>query len=514
MNTKSRIFNSIRNSIAGIASQGCNIIVNFTTRLFFVKFLSAEYLGINGLFSNILTVLSLAELGVGTAIIYSLYKPVANKDEKLIAALLNYYKQAYIIIGTIITIVGMCLIPFLKYIIKDVPNISNLNIIYILFLANTAGSYFFAYRRAIFTADQREHLLSEYRMFFVILRAIGQCLILVLTKDFVLYLLIQIFCTFAENIWISYKADVYYPFLSENKKEKLPVEITRKIKTDIKSLMIYKVGSTALDGTDNIILSSFVGVIWVGKLSNYTLIISAISMMTSQIISALTASVGNYIATEKKERYEELLMKMLYLSFIIYGISLICLNCMLTPFVQLVFGEKYILDFAAVFISCLNFFIFGMMNSIWTFRTTMGLFKYGKYRPIISAIINIVISIVLAKKMGLIGVLLGTTITRVVTNLWYDPYIVYKYGLKKSPFNYYLCWIKYFIISLLTMFICEIIFQNFTDVNIVIILLKLIICCLVFGINVVLWTFMQPEYKYMKNLIISMAEKFRTNFKC
>lgn len=507
MNTKSRLFNSVRNSIAGILSQGCSITVNFLTRFFFVKFLSAEYLGINGLFSNILTVLSLAELGVGTAIIYSLYKPVADKDERQISALLNYYKKAYMIIGTVITILGLCLVPFLKYIIKDAPNVSDLNIIYILFLANTAGSYFFAYRRAIFTADQREHLLSEYRVFFIVIRAIGQCLILVLTRNFILYLLIQIICTLAENVWISYKADVYYPFLRKNKKEKLSIEATRKIRTDIKSLMIYKVGSTALDGTDNIILSSFVGVLWVGKLSNYTLIISAISMMTSQIISALTASVGNYIATENKERYEELLLKMLYVSFVIYGISLVCLNCLLTPFVQLVFGKEYVLGYGAVFISCLNFYIFGMLNSIWTFRTTMGLFKYGKYRPIVSAIINIVISIILAKKMGLMGVLLGTTITRTVTNLWYDPYIVYKHGLKKSPFNYYLRWIKYLTISMLTILICEMFFRNLSGPNIKIIILKLVVCCFVFWINMILWTFKQPEYKYTKNLVINLFSK-------
>ena len=160
MNEKSRTTNSIRNSIIGALSQGCGIILNFVTRLFFVKYLNEEYLGVNGLFSNILTVLSLAELGVGTAIIYSLYKPVAEKEEKKIAALLNFYKTAYLIIGLFITVIGIALTPFLNLIIKDTPDIPELSVIYLLFLANTSCSYFFAYRRSIFSADQREYILS------------------------------------------------------------------------------------------------------------------------------------------------------------------------------------------------------------------------------------------------------------------------------------------------------------------------------------------------------------------
>lgn len=438
-----------------------------------------------------------------TAIIYSLYKPVVEKDEKQICALLNYYKKAYSIIGIVITALGISIVPFLDIIIKDAPNISNLQGIYLLFLMNTASSYFFAYRRAIFTADQREHLLSKYRMIFIIVRAIGQCAILALTENFILYLCIQIICTLVENIWVYYQSSYYYPFLNNNREARLSAQFKRKIRTDIKALMIYKVGSTALDGTDNIILSAFVGVVWVGKLSNYTLIIGAISMITSQIISALTAGVGNYVATEAKTKYEELLLKILYLSFIIYGFSFVCLNSLATPFVQLIFGKEYGLGFWDVFISCLNFFVFGMMNSVWTFRTTMGLFEHGKYRPIVSAIINILVSIILAEKLGLVGVLLGTTITRLITNVWYDPYIVYKFGLKKKPFKYYLKWTKYLFISLESVMLCELIFHYLTEVTIWMVMLKFIICCVVFYINVIIWTSRQVEYKY----IMALAKK-------
>ena len=505
MNEKSRTTNSIRNSIIGAISQGCGIILNFVTRLFFVKYLNAEYLGVNGLFSNILTVLSLAELGVGTAIIYSLYKPVAEKEEKKIAALLNFYKTAYLIIGLFITVIGIALTPFLNLIIKDTPDIPELSVIYLLFLANTSCSYFFAYRRSIFSADQREYILSTYKLLFTILKAVGQCMVLILSKNFMLYLSIQIICTIAENLLVYYKSNKYYPFLKKYKKVKLSKKSITKIAIDIKSLMIYKIGSTALDGTDNIILSAFVGVVWVGKLSNYTLIVTSINMLATQVVSALTASIGNFIATEKKSRYEDLLFKVLFASFIIFGFSFVCLNCLLTPFVELVFGIQYCLGFAEVFVVSLNFYIFGMMNCVWTFRTTMGLFEHGKYRPIVSAIINIIVSIALAKEIGLLGVLVGTTITRVVTNVWFDPYVVYKYGIEEKPWKYYGKWMEYLSIALISIGLCEGIFRLIPSVSIYTFILRCIICVVVFGGLLIIITSRQEEFKYIKGVVL---EKF------
>ena len=500
MNNKSRTTNSIINSIIGVVSQGSSIILNFVTRLVFVKCLNEEYLGVNGLFSNILTVLSLAELGVGTAIIYSLYKPVADKDELKISALLNYYRKAYQIIGIIITVLGLLLTPFLNVIIKDQPDIQSLQFIYVLFLSNKASSYLFAYRRAIFSADQRESVLLKCRLAFSIIRAILQCVILLTTKNFILFLIIQILCTIGENALVYYYSDRYYPFIKLNKRIKLDKRDLLKIKNDIKSLMIYKIGSTVLDGTDNIILSAFVGVVWVGKLSNYTLISGAVSMLATQIITSITGSVGNFIATEKKTRYEELLLKILYLSFIIYGFSFVCLNCLSTPFVELVFGNNYKLDTNIVFVLSLNFYIFGMMNSIWTFRTTMGLFKYGKYRPLVSAVINVVVSILLAKKIGMIGVLIGTTITRVITNVWYDPYIVYKYGLKLSSKKYYFRWMEYLLLSIISIFICEFLFKYIMFTGILSFVLKCFVCVFSFVISTFIFTSKQKEFKSLENI--------------
>ena len=256
--------------------------------------------------------------------------------------------------------------------------------------------------------------------------------------------MIQIICTFAENYLVSRKADKLYPYLKEYKKEKLEKSEIKTIFNNVKALMIYKLGSTILDGTDNIIISAFLGVAWVGKLSNYTLILGALSMVTYQFTNAVTASVGNFIVKESKERQEFLLKTITFANFLIYGFSFVCLVTLMNPFIELWIGKEYLLDMQTVFIISLNWYIFGMMNSIWTFRSTMGLFVHGQYRPAISAIINVVISLMLVEQMGLLGVLLGTTITRFVTNVWYDPLIVYKHGLQKSVKNYYFNWMIVF----------------------------------------------------------------------
>ena len=447
MNEKSRTSNVLLNSITGVLTQGSKIILSFLVRIVFIRQLSQEYLGVSGLFSNILTILSLAELGVGGAIGYSLYKPVAERDYRTIGALMALYRKTYTVIGLVVGGIGLLLFPLLPMLIRDAGQVRDLNLIYALYLINTVVSYFLCHKRSIFTADQRERFLSGSTFFFSCLQAAVQCVILLMTSNFLLYLSVQIFCTIADNLYVSNRADRVYPFLKEHRKERLPKSQIREIVENVKALMIYKVGSTALDGSDNIILSAFEGLAWVGRLANYTLIISSVNTLATQFMTALTASVGNFIAKESSGQHEDLLRKASFYAFCIFGVSSGCLLCLSSPFVRLVFGDIYALDGNAVFVLVLNYYIYGMMNPIWTFRSTMGLFVHGRYRPLVSAIINIVVSILLVRLIGPVGVLIGTTVTRVTTNLWYDPYIVYKYGLKTSPWSYYLLWLKYLAIA-------------------------------------------------------------------
>lgn len=509
MNEKSRTSNVLLNSVTGVMTQGSKIILNFLVRIVFIRQLSQEYLGVSGLFSNILTILSLAELGVGGAIGYSLYRPVAQRDYRTIGALMNLYRKTYTVIGLVVGGIGLLLFPLLPVLIRDAGEVQDLSIIYGLYLLNTVVSYFLSHKRSIFTADQQDRVLSRSAFCFSCLQAVLQCAVLLLTSNFLLYLSVQICCTIADNLYISIRADRVYPFLKEHKKERLSKPQIREIVENVKALMIYNVGSTALDSTDNLILSAFEGLAWVGKLSNYTLIISSVNTLARQFMTALTSSVGNFIAKESAGAHEGLLRKSSFYAFCIFGASSVCLLCLSSPFVRLVFGGAYELDGTAVLVLVLNYYIYGMMNPVWTFRSTMGLFVHGRYRPLISAIINIVVSILLAQLIGPIGVLLGTTITRVTTNVWYDPYIVYKHGLKTSPRSYYLLWLKYLGIATASCAASLWVIQSLlpAPTSILWLIVLGITCLVIFGVFLILSCGRTEEFRYLYSKVRSILLK-------
>ena len=509
MNKKGRLENSLRNSVSGLITQGCNALMGLVTRTFFIRCLSAEYLGVNGLFSNILMVLSLADMGIGSAIVYSLYKPIANNDERKIAQLLNLYKTAYRRIGAVIALLGVSIIPFLGYITKNQTDIDHLTLIYLLFLSNTVLSYFFSYKRSILSADQMERVISRFTLAYQIIRNVLQIISLEIFKNYIVYLCIQITCLFLENLSISLYVDRKYSFLKVYHKEKLDKEDQRTIFDNIKALFIYKIGSTALDGTDNIIISRFDGVISVGLLSNYSLITGALQAFIFKVSHALTGSIGNFIAKEDDSRRETILDNVTFLHFILYGLFFVCCWGSLNPFILVWAGENYLLSGKAVFVYCLNIYIYGMMNSVWLFRSTMGLFVYGRWRPLVSAVINIVVSIFLGKRIGLLGVLLGTTITRTVTNVWYDPYIVYKHGLKKNPLKYYLMWLKYLAVILLDAAAVYSIEKMLQLQGILAIIVYAVIGIIVFSVSVFVFFGRSSSFAYFKGLCRKLYNRLR-----
>lgn len=445
MNADSRLNNSIRNAIFGMSTQIINIILGFINRSVFIHFLTIDYLGISGVFTNLLTMLSLAELGVASSMVYSLYKPLANKDKDVLQGLMKLYANIYRTIAIIILIIGIIIIPYLPLIVDKDINIDNLNLIYILYLLNTVLSYLFSYKKSLISADQKEYINLKYRNRFNILRSLLQMTFLYLTSNFIIYLLIQIVCTFMENLFISIKANKLYPFLKSKDKIELPYEIKKELSTNVKSTMIYKISGVMLDSTDNLIISSIVGLKWVGLLANYNLIISSVNMLMSVIFNSVTASVGNFIAKESKEKQEGLFYVLFMISFCMYGFSSICLITLTNPFIKIWLGNEFLFDIKTLIIIVINFYIIGMQSTVWMYRSTMGLYRYGKWRPIISAILNIFISVFLGNRIGLIGVLLGTSIVRVLTNVWYDPIVIFRYGFGKSSTKYYYVYLKYLL---------------------------------------------------------------------
>lgn len=429
----SRLKNSALNFASGFLGRVLAILLNFAVRTIFIYCLNEAYLSVNGLYSNILTVLSLAELGFGSAMVYRMYAPVAVKDYQKAAALLKFYKKIYIIIGVVIFLLGLCVIPFMDYIIKDKPDISGLTLYYILFLINTSISYWFSsYKASVLYADQKEYIKTNVQNTMAILQSGLQIVLLLLFRKYLLYLLIQLAGNIFLNLYVAHLVDKRYPEIQTYQGASLSTEERVQIRKDTEALVLSRFGHVALNGTDNIIISAVVGVLWVGRLSNYTLICDSVTSVLCQITAAITGSLGNFFATEDKHAGYALFKKVEFLNFWLYGFSFIALVTLLDPFVQIWAGERFVLGLPISIAIAINFFVAGYMNTLWVFRSTIGLFKQGKFRPILVAILNIILSIFLGKLWGVFGVLFATFLSRAAISLWYDPLILHRYGFEVS----------------------------------------------------------------------------------
>lgn len=452
---RSRTENSIKNSTIALMVQGINVFLNFITRTIFIKYLGASYLGVNGLFSNILSVLSFAELGFGTAIIYMMYEPIAKDDRKKIAALLNFYRKVYIFVGTMILVLGTILIPGLPFFINNSSEIPStlppLAFVYFLYLLNSSSSYFFNYKRSIIIASQNGYMDSLNTLYFNVLRNILQCIVLFIGHSFIGYLLIQIVCTLLANVMMSKKVDKMFPYLQELKKEKLDAKSLKMIKRNVIAMSMHKLSSVIVSGTDNILISKFVGLVATGCYSNYVMLTGTIKTVYTQLFSPVTASVGNLLALKEEDKIKDFTYKILFINAVIAIFCTSCLATLANPFIQLFWGKKYLFDYGTVALIMISFYLNCMRQSMTVMIDAGGLFWYNKWKGIIEAVINLVASITLASylNMGIRGIVLGTIISNVLTNLWWDPYVVYKYEVKDSLVKYFFEYAKYFITLIL-----------------------------------------------------------------
>ena len=429
----SRLKNSALNLATGLLGRMLTIILNFAVRTIFIHCLDEAYLSVNGLYSNILTVLSLAELGFGSAMVYHMYEPMATHNYQKVAGLLLYFKKVYFVVGVVIVALGLCVIPFMDVIIKDKPDVPLLTLYYVVFLLNSGLSYCFAaYKGTLFSADQRDYVKTNVQNMASIIQAVLQVLLLLLFRAYLVYLLVQLAGTVFVNACVAYLAGKKYPEVSKYKNEQLNDGEKQQLLKNTGALFLTKVGHVALNGTDNIIISAVVGVLWVGRLSNYTLICDSVTSVLCQITAAITGSLGNFFATEDKHAGYAVLRKVEFLNFWLYGFSFIALATLLDPFIRIWAGERFVLGLPISIAIAINFFVAGYMNTLWVFRSTIGLFKQGKFRPILVAILNIVLSIFLGKLWGVFGVLFATFLSRAAISLWYDPLILHRYGFEVS----------------------------------------------------------------------------------
>lgn len=503
----SRTNNSIRNLVTAITGQGLGFIVSFIARIFFINILGREYLGLNGLFTNILTLLSLAELGVGEAINYSLYKPLAENDTKKCAMLMQLYKKVYNVIGILILIIGISLTPFLHLIIKNMPDIPYIELIYILFVINTAVSYFFSYKRNLIIADQKRYIATFYRYFAHVIFTGIEILYLIFFKNFIGYVIIMIIATLSDNFMVSRKAEKMYPFLKEDEKVPLDEESKKSILKNTKAMMMHKVGGVLVHSTDNILLSSLVSLDSVGLYSNYYFIINALNTVAAHVFNSVTASIGNMFVVDNEKKQYEVFKNIYFMNFWLFCFIIVSLLCLFNPFIELWLGKDFLFSFDIVCMIVINFYVLGMRKTVITFREASGLFYKDRWKSIIEATINLVSSIILAHYFQTFGVFLGTFISSVSTNLWIEPLVLYKYGFKLKLREFYKLYIKYLIITLtcclLTYYLCSLVAFG----RVLSFVIKVLLCLIIPNTAIILLFRKTKEYIYFKKLIKSFYQK-------
>lgn len=474
---RSRSEYSIINILTGFGGYFLNTIMGYICRMVFVRCLSAEYLGVNGLFTNILSMLSLAELGIGGAIGFALYKPLAEDDRDKIATLMRFYGKAYRIIGCVVAVVGLLMMPFLNIIITEQPDIQeNLYVIYLLYLFNTASTYFFSYRSALLTAAQRNYIVLGINYAVTIMQSIIQIPVLLMTHNYMAYLIVQTIGVFVNNVIVSWWAKKDYPYISKRNVKPLSHDEKRGLFINIKALTINKLSTILVNNTDNIVLTYFSGLVAVGVVSNYVILTNTLSSLTSQLFNSLTASVGNLNAIENDEKKYSFFQILNLSNFWIFGWGAIGIAFVSGDIVRLCFGEEYVLGISIPLVLAINFYIVGMQNAVYAYKNTMGLFRYGQYLLLLTAAINLVLDIVLGNTMGILGIYLATAIARIATNAWYEPYAVFRYGLKVSPFRYLRKYFEYIGVLVVTGGICYYLCSLCQFQVVINVIIKFIIC--------------------------------------
>lgn len=436
---------TIKNTIWAFAQQLIICILGFVTRKLMLDTIGVQGVGLNGLFTNVLTLLTLAELGVGSAIIYNMFEPIARGDKQAICRLMNFYKLAYRVIAVVIAIIGLAIIPFLQYIINDVDyDYTYIVIVYLLFLAQTVTSYFFAYQRSMLTANQNQYISTAIDIAFKIVSSFIGIAILYLTKDFIIYLSVSIILGVINNICVAAKVYKIYPYLKG--KEMLAKEDRKPIYKNIKDIFIGKLSWRVTSSTDNILISIIVGTVDVGLLSNYSMIITTLTSIVDQFMVSMTGSVGNLLVEESKEYIEMVLHRLTFMMFMLGSFCSVCLFALLTPFVSMFFGEEYIIPLSIVSVIVINFYLCTVRAPLWKMISVSGLFAKDKYISLAGTVINLIISLAIGIPFGMFGILLGTTSTIVIQYVL-KIVLFYKSFLHRSYVKEYIELFVYFGIT-------------------------------------------------------------------
>lgn len=503
-----RTDNVKRNLIFNLIKFVAQIVLQFVLRTALIYTMGAEYLGLNGLFTNIFTFLNLAELGIGSAIVFSMYKPVAEGDIEKVKALQQLYKKFYSIITLVVLVLGLAILPFIKFLIKGGTSVDiNIYLLYILYLINTLVGYLCAHKRSLLFAYQRNDIENKIKTLCLLGMTILQIVSLIIFKNYYIFFSVNIMFTIIESALIYIWAKNIFPYIN-GKGEKLDGATVKEISKNVAALSLHKIGAAVVYSTDNILISAMLGVVALGAYSNYYLIISSLIAIFTLVSNTLASTVGNLIASTDKEYVYQKYKQINLILALISAFTTICTFVLFQPFVKVwTGGGIYLIEFSSVTLLCISFYLGRMRTGSLIFKDAAGLFKQDQWKPLCEAIINLVASIILGMFIGLNGIILGTILSTVLAPLWVEPKVLYKHYFKKSVWTYFKQYLIDVIIMIIVGAICYFTCSFIPDGGIGLLLAKFAVCIPLCGILLVIAYLPTKEFKQTYTTIKNFIKK-------
>lgn len=503
---------AIKSGVLGFSSQVLTIIINFIIRTCLIKYLGVEILGLDGVIRELVSMLSLADLGLSSAMIFRLYKAVIDDDTDKITDLMVIYKQVYKFIALAVFSIGVLLSLFLKFIISDIQmSWTFIYIAYYLHLFSTVSTYLLAYRRSILNADQKNYICIMVDTGMMIVFSISKIYFLVTMQSYILYLLFTIIQNIFSNVLIQLYCNKKYPYLSQ--KKAINKGLRRHLLSDTKDVFAGKIAGYIYSSTDNIVISIFNSTILVGYLSNYTYIFSAIRGLMSSITTPVQSLVGNYLnSTENKSQTFKTLNNYTHIRYLLAILFVVPTLSLSNLFIEIWAGSNYILPLGIVLLLSIDFYISCVYGPLGEYIIGMGMFKYEKVVTAIGAGINLLFSLVGANYFGIQGVLFATVLSQMF--LWIGKgsviFLVYFKEYKTFKFRYWKKQVFYIIVTII-MFIISNYFSSMIDIeNIYIefvikgIVIEVIVILMYLGVY---RNF--EEYNFFQDILINRVSKFK-----
>lgn len=498
----SRLKHTRKNLVTGALNSAVSILLPFGVRTAILYVLGNEYVGLSSLFVSILQVLNLAELGFASAIIYNMYKPLAEGNESLVCALLAYYQKVYRFVGLFILVVGLALMPWIPQLIHGSwPNEINIYALYLLYLCNSALSYFlFAYKRSLLTATQRMDVIQVIHLFVHVLQYVTEFLVIVVLKDFYVFVCVSVFATILNNLWMQYSSKKLFPQYVA--KGSVDEHLKKDIRKQVTGVMIGKLSDTSRNSFDSIVLSSFLGLTVVAIYNNYFYIYSGLYAVMIVVHNAMQASVGNSIAVESVEKNHNDLLKFQFAFSWITGWITVCMFTLYQPFMRLWAGESLMLEFKDMILFCAYFYAINMNSMRNLYFAGSGLWWKAKKAFVFEAVGNLLLNIVLGYLWGVTGVLVATLITIIVFNYFHRTQILFRNYFKGlSPRKFYINQLVYLLVLVACCVVMYGICLNFDPNGLI--ALKTVLCLIVPNVLMFVLLYKKKEFADIKILVKS-----------